>query len=200
MVQITASSAQKQNPLVEFLTQVSYTEEIFDYRIGKFTFLFISVKYHQVNPSYFEMRIEKGIPTHLLLVVDTESQSDVRRLNTLAVTFGIILILAFSYKEASQYLSTFATSHDKQLDTTGGVHIDKSAFNCLLNVKGVNTTDVIVLADRFKSFRALLKATKKEIEECPGFGELKAKRLLKSFDQPFVARKKIVEIYTIKGC
>jgi DNA excision repair protein ERCC-1 len=115
---IVCSKTQSANPLMKFITQKVTIQDTgpFDFITNsKQTFYFISIKYHQLNPDYLLGRLGKQLSTHLLCLVDEPDkfQTDLRLINTLATSNNITLFLAFSFREAAQYIETFSNSENK---------------------------------------------------------------------------------------
>jgi len=58
----------------------------------------------------------------------------------------------------------------------------------LTSIRGVNRTDVVSLGTGLGTLARVLRATRAELEGCPGIGPTKARRLYSAFHEPF--RKK----------
>ncbi|KAJ3394656.1 ssDNA endonuclease and repair protein rad10 [Lobulomyces angularis] len=181
---IVGHFGQRLNPITEFINQIEYSDIVFDYLINKkHSFYFISIKYLQIHPEYLQLRIDNAVPTHIICLADDTNQQDIRTINVLAMKNNITLILAFSFKEAGQYLQTFSQYVNKNLEK---VNNDEAGLNCLKEIKGVNSSDVLTLEAKFGTFQNVMKATAVQLMELPGFGDTKVNRLLKVFDQPFI--------------
>ena len=62
-----------------------------------------------------------------------------------------------------------------------------SYMAAVCTAKSVNKTDAATLAYTFASFARMAQATENELEDCPGFGQKKVKRIFQAFNQPFVS-------------
>jgi DNA excision repair protein ERCC-1 len=60
--------------------------------------------------------------------------------------------------------------------------------SALTSVKSVNKTDVTTLKSQFGSFSNIVHATPAQLLDCPGFGNLKVRRLKDAVDKPFHPR------------
>jgi hypothetical protein len=80
---IVCSKTQSANPLMQFITQKVTVQDIAPYDFitnSKQTFIFISIKYYQLNPDYLMNRLSKKLSTHILCLIDEPEkfQSDLR--------------------------------------------------------------------------------------------------------------------------
>jgi DNA excision repair protein ERCC-1 len=53
-------------------------------------------------------------------------------------------------------------------------------------VRGLNKTDAVTLLTTFGAMQDILKAGMTDLRLCPGFGEAKADRLFRAFNEPFI--------------
>ncbi|KAG8825533.1 ssDNA endonuclease and repair protein rad10 [Serendipita sp. 399] len=119
-------------------------------------------------------------------------------------------MVAWTPEEAGVYLSTYKLFEHKPPDLIKErVDNDYTSIlrSVLTSVKGVNKTDVMTLRTNFgvretskcllngrlligqKSFSNIVHATPEQLLDCPGFGNLKVRRLKEAVDMPFRPRK-----------
>ncbi|CAO3584762.1 unnamed protein product [Absidia cylindrospora] len=130
----------------------------------------------------------------LLVLVDTDDHhSALRELNHSCLTYHFTLMLSWSHDETARYLETYKAFESKPDDlirekVNGPDDNDYLAkmTDTLTNVRTVNKTDVVTLLSTFGSFQGITKASSHELGLCPGFGELKVKRLQQALTQPFM--------------
>ena len=58
----------------------------------------------------------------------------------------------------------------------------------LCTIRPLNKTDVATLHATFGSLSAMMGASGEQLSLCPGLGERKVRKLLETFDEPFVPR------------
>ncbi|KAI7828287.1 restriction endonuclease type II-like protein [Kickxella alabastrina] len=102
------------------------------------------------------------------------------------------LLLAWSLDEAGRYIESLKAFENRQPDIIRE-RVDDNYMarltNALTSVRSVNKTDVLTLATNFGSFDGVAKATADELTLCPGIGDLKAQRLFKALNEPFIPEK-----------
>lgn len=133
----------------------------------------------------------------LLVLCDVNDHSfTIKELTKIAIINNLTLIIAWTPEEAGKYVETYKSFEHKPPDLIKervGEDYLSQITNVLTQVKGVNKTDVVTLLTRYKSLKRVIKVAKDGggeeveggLEMCPGFGEVKAKRLKEVFIQPF---------------
>ncbi|KAI9504309.1 restriction endonuclease type II-like protein [Coemansia spiralis] len=195
---VQVNEIQRGNPLLASIRNVrwSYSKDIIpDYVVGRTScVLYLSIKYHRLHPEYIAKRIEslgKDYRVRVLLVyVDTDdSKLPLREINRIALLGDMTTLLAWSLDEAGRYIETLKTFENRQPDIIKERVEDTYSAklnNALTSVRSVNKTDVLTLASNFESFEGIAKAGVDELTMCPGIGDLKAQRLFKAFNEPFI--------------
>lgn len=127
----------------------------------------------------------------LLVLCDVnDHQSALKELTKLSIINNLSLILAWSAEEAGRYVETYKSFEHKPPDLIRervGEDFLSQVTNVLTQVRGVNRTDVVTLLSRFGSLKGVVRGAMEgeEVGLCPGFGEVKARRLRDVFSQPF---------------
>ena len=193
---ITVSARQRGNPILKSirLAPWEFSDNIVpDYVINsKSAALYLSLKYHTLNPNYVHERLKTftGFELRILLVqVDiSEPHHALKQLMRICILSELTLILAWSHDEAGKILETYKTSESKPPDLI----MEKSnpdpyskLIDALTSVKSVNKTDAVTLLTTFGSLENIVKASIEDLTLCPGFGPQKAQRLHKVLHQTF---------------
>ena len=193
---ITVSARQRGNPILKSIRLVpwEFSDNIVpDYVINsKSAALYLSLKYHTLNPEYIHERLKTftGFELRILLVqVDiSEPHHALKQLMRICILSELTLILAWSQEEAGKILETYKTSESKPPDLI----MEKSnpdphskLIDALTSVKSVNKTDAVTLLSTFGSLENIVKASMEDLTLCPGFGPQKAQRLHKVLHQTF---------------
>ncbi|XP_028847665.1 DNA excision repair protein ERCC-1 [Denticeps clupeoides] len=194
---IIVSPRQRGNPILKFVRSVpwEFGEVVPDYVLGRTTCaLFLSLRYHNLNPNYVHGRLKQlgnSFTLRVLLVqVDVKDPHHaLRELARICIMADCTLILAWSPEEAGRYLETYKSYEKKPADLLKE-QVEKDYLSkvtdCLTTVKSVNKTDVLTLLSTFSSVEGIMKASKEELELCPGLGPQKARRLHDVLHQPFL--------------
>lgn len=189
---------QRGNSVLQHIKDVGweYGDIAPDYQVGQTSaVLFLSLKYHRLKPEYIYERIKSMHHLYLLrvilCVVDIEDhQQAIRELTKATILAGFTLFLAWSSEEAGRYLELFKMSENKPPDMIKerieGDYMSKLT-DCLTQVKSVNRTDVMTLSSTFGSLKNIMEASPEDLAQCPGFGQQKVRRLVNSFNAPFVS-------------
>ncbi|KAF8664374.1 hypothetical protein AX16_000745 [Volvariella volvacea WC 439] len=186
---------QKGNPVLECIRNVGRElgDIVADYQVGKTTgVLFLSLKYHRLHPEYIHMRIEKLALSYtlriLLILCDiTEHKDPIKEITKTCLINNITVIVAFSNDEAGHYLSTFKQFEHKPPDIIKervAKDYDSVLRTALTSVSKVNKTDVETLRTTFGSFANIAKATPEQLQNLPGFGQVKVKNIKNAFEKP----------------
>ncbi|KAJ2512600.1 ssDNA endonuclease and repair protein rad10 [Coemansia sp. RSA 2049] len=195
---VQVNELQRGNPLLASIRNVrwSFAKDILpDYVVGRAScILYLSIKYHRLHPEYIAKRIEglgRNYSLRVLLVyADTDdSKLPLREINRVALLGNMTVLLAWSLDEAGRYIEALKTYEHRPPDAIKERVEDTYMArlnNALTSVKSVNKTDVLTLASNFGSFERMAKAGADEMTLCPGIGDLKAQRLFKAMNEPFV--------------
>ncbi|KAJ2389972.1 ssDNA endonuclease and repair protein rad10 [Coemansia sp. RSA 2603] len=198
---VLVNVVQRGNPLLECIRNVrwSHSKDITpDFIVGSSScVLFLSIKYHRLHPEYIGKRIDdlgKSFRVRVLLIhVDTDdSKIPLREINRTALLGNMTILLAWSLDEAGRYIESLKTFENRQPDIIRERVEDNymaKLANSLTSVRSVNSTDVLTLASNFGSYKGISSATVDELTMCPGIGELKAQRLFKALNEPFIPEK-----------
>ncbi|EPQ25785.1 uncharacterized protein PFL1_06652 [Pseudozyma flocculosa PF-1] len=193
---VLVNSCQRGNPVLQHIRNVGweYGDIVPDYQVGVAScVLFLSLRYHRLHPEYIHTRIQKLQQMYtlrvLLVMCDVnDHQTAIRELTKVALINSLTMMVAWSAEEAGRYIETYKSFEHKPPDVIKErVNDDymSQIASVLTSVRGVNKTDVVTLVSTFGSLRRISTATVEELAMCPGFGELKAKRLRDVFHQPF---------------
>ncbi|KAI0635116.1 restriction endonuclease type II-like protein [Trametes polyzona] len=193
---IIINPCQRGNPILECIRNVGkeFGEIVADYQVGKTTgVLFLSLRYHRLHPEYIHQRIEKLGHSYnlriLLLMCDvSEHQDPIRELTKICLINNITVMVAWNAEEAGYYLSTYKQFEHKPPDLIKE-RVDKDYRSllrtALTSISKVNKTDVETLRTSFGSFAAISRASTEQLQNLPGFGQVKAKRIQDAFNKPF---------------
>lgn len=112
----------------------------------------------------------------------------IRELTKVCLINSLTIIVAWSNEEAGQYIATFKQFEHKPPDLIKE-RVDKdydSIFrNALTSISKVNRTDVATLRTSLGTFADVAKASSDRLQNLPGFGQVKVKRIKEAFEKPF---------------
>ncbi|TRY97247.1 hypothetical protein DNTS_013729 [Danionella cerebrum] len=194
----TGNSIVRGNPILKFVRNVpwEFGEVVPDYVLGRTTCaLFLSVRYHNLNPNYIHERLKQLGQSFTLrvLLVQKDAHHALKELARISIMADCTLILSWSPEEAGRYLETYKSYEKKPADLLKE-QVEKNYLSqvtdCLTTVKSVNKTDAMTLLSTFSTLEGIIKASKEELVLCPGLGPQKAKRLYDVLHQPFIKNKK----------
>nr|XP_014430690.1 DNA excision repair protein ERCC-1 isoform X3 [Pelodiscus sinensis] len=185
------------NPILKFVRNIpwEFGEIVPDYVLGQTTCaLFLSLRYHNLNPKYIHERLQRLGKTYalqvLLVQVDVKDPHQaLKELAKICILADCTLILAWSPEEAGRYLETYKAYEQKPADLLKE-KVDQDFLSkvtdCLTSVKSVNKTDTLSLFSTFGSLANIAQASKEDLSLCPGVGPQKAKRIFDTLHQPFL--------------
>ncbi|KAM9346855.1 DNA excision repair protein ERCC-1 [Symphorus nematophorus] len=197
---IIVSPRQRGNPILKYVRSVpwEFGDVVPDYVLGQTTCaLFLSLRYHNLNPNYIHDRLKLLGQTFtlrvLLVQVDVKDPHHaLRELARICIMADCTLILAWSPEEAGRYLETYKSYEKKPADVLKE-QVEKDYLSkvtdCLTTVKSINKTDAITLVSTFSSVEGIISASKEELVLCPGLGPQKARRLYDVLHKPFLKSK-----------
>ncbi|KAM3607246.1 uncharacterized protein V6R79_004090 [Siganus canaliculatus] len=197
---IIVSPRQRGNPILKFVRSVpwEFGDVVPDYVLGQTTCaLFLSLRYHNLNPNYIHDRLKilgQAFTLRVLLVqVDVKDPHHaLKELARICIMADCTLILAWSPEEAGRYLETYKSYEKKPADLLKE-QVEKDYLSkvtdCLTTVKSINKTDAITLLSTFSSVEGIISASKEDLILCPGLGPQKARRLYDVLHKPFLKSK-----------
>ncbi|XP_050170153.1 DNA excision repair protein ERCC-1-like [Myiozetetes cayanensis] len=197
------------NPVLKFIRNVpwEFGDVIPDYVLGQSTCaLFLSLRYHHLNPEYIHERLRRlgrsfglqvlllQVDVVLLLQVDVKDpQQSLKDLAKVCILTDCTLLVAWSPEEAGRYLETYKAYEQKPPDLLRErVEHDfvSRMTDCLTSVKSVNRTDVLSLLSAFGSLAGVVGAAREDLSLCPAWnpeGDTGgAKRLFDVLHEPFL--------------
>ncbi|TEB38239.1 DNA repair protein rad10 [Coprinellus micaceus] len=193
---VIINPVQRGNPLIECIRNVGkeFGDIPADYQVGRTTgLLFLSLKYHRLHPEYIHQRIEKlgrsyNLRILLILCDVTEHKDTIRELTKTCLVNTITIIVAWSNDEAGHYISCFKQFEHKSPDlikerTEKDYH--SVLRTALTSISKVNKTDVETLRSSFGSFAKISQASTDQLQNLPGFGQVKVKNVKSAFEKPF---------------
>lgn len=157
---IIVSPRQRGNPILKYVRSVpwEFGEVVPDYVLGQTTCaLFLSLRYHNLNPNYIHERLKQLGQTFtlrvLLVQVDVKDPHHaLKELARICIMADCTLILAWSPEEAGRYLETYKSYEKKPADALKE-QVEKNYLSkvtdCLTTVKSINKTDAMTLLSTF---------------------------------------------------
>ncbi len=193
---IHVSSRQRGNPILKSIRLVPWEFDdsiVPDYVLSnKAAALYLSLRYHTLNPNYIHERLKKftGFELRILLVqVDVkEPHHALKQLMRISILSELTLMLAWSQEEAGKILETYKAFENKPPDMImekANPDPHSKLVDALTSVKSVNKTDAVTLISVFGSLNKIVDASIEDLTLCPGFGPQKAQRLHKVLHQTF---------------
>nr|CAG4645058.1 EOG090X0BTB [Leptodora kindtii] len=193
---ILVNQRQRGNPLLQAIRNVpwEYAEIVPDYVMGKTCCaLFLSLRYHNLNPQYIHGRLKDLGKQYLLrvLLVHVDIKDPyvpIKQLTKICVLADLTLLLAWNYQEAGKIIETYKVFEHKPPDLIMEKQEDSSLSkitDALTSIKSVNRTDAATLLSNFKTLQNIYEASECDLSMCPGIGPLKAKRLYRVLHEPF---------------
>ncbi|KXJ77818.1 hypothetical protein RP20_CCG006522 [Aedes albopictus] len=194
---ILVSRKQRGNPLLKFMRKMpwEYTDIVPDYVVGATScVLFLSMKYHILNPDYIHGRLKKLGTTYklriLLLQMDNmDSHSELEALTLLCLESDLTMMLASDAAEAARIIELYKEFENAPpppgiMGPTGGSKIQR-IMRALTSIKPINRKDALTLIERFHTLAKIMNSSEKELMSCPGIGAFKAKQLYNTFNDKF---------------
>ncbi|KAJ8921886.1 hypothetical protein NQ315_008519 [Exocentrus adspersus] len=187
---------QRGNPLLKSVRNVpwEYDDIVPDYQMGQTTCaLFLSLRYHNLNPDYIHERLKRLGHLYqlrvLLVQVDIQDPHHaLKNLTRICILADLTLILAWSPEEAGKIIETYKIYENKPADSIRERNASSPYLNLiqvLTTVKPINKTDAMTLLNRFKTLEGIIKASEYQLSECPGMGPRKAKKLYTVLHEKF---------------
>ncbi|KAF4533103.1 hypothetical protein B566_EDAN003823 [Ephemera danica] len=195
---ILVNQRQRGNPLLQHIRRAAwqYEESILaDYVPSATTgILFLSLRYHSLNPDYIHDRLKliaKQYDLRVLLVqVDCpDPHHALKSLTRICLLADMTLMLAWSAEEAGRIVETYKIFESKPPDMImEKVESDpySKVVSALTSLRPVNRSDAITLLSTFGPIDKVVKSKLEELELCPGLGPQKAAKLYSSLHQTFL--------------
>ncbi|XP_077266052.1 DNA excision repair protein Ercc1 [Temnothorax americanus] len=185
---VFVSPKQKGNPLLKYITNVpwEYSDIVPDYVMGKTTCaLFLSIRYHQLNPDYIHERLKllgNAYNLRVLLVqVDVADPHHVlKHLTRISILADMTLMLAWNAEDAGKIIEIYKIYESKPPDDImerSDTAPHQKLINALTTVKSINKTDATTLLTTFDTLADIVRAHPNTLALCPGFGLHKAQKL-----------------------
>lgn len=198
---VLVNQKQRGNPLLKFIKSVpwEYEDIIPDYEVGKkICLLFLSLRYHNLNPDYINNRLKELGRKYelrvLLIQVDIKDpHTPLKNLTRICLLTDMTLMLAWSPEEAAKIIENYKIYENKPPDRImEKIENDphQKVVNALTSIKPVNKTDGMTLIKNFDTLENIIKASETRLAECPGIGVTKAKKLYKALHEPFLKQNK----------
>ncbi|XP_011303073.1 DNA excision repair protein ERCC-1 [Fopius arisanus] len=194
---ILVNQKQKGNPLLKYMKNLpwAYSDIVPDYVMGpRVCALFLSLRYHQLNPDYLHDRLKllgSGYQLRVLLVqIDVaEPNHSLKHLTRICILADLTLMLAWSAEEAAKMIETYKSFENKPPDMImerADADPHQQVMNALTTIRSINKTDAMTLMTVFGSLAAIVKASPTALSLCPGIGPQKAQRLHKVLHEKFI--------------
>ncbi|OAD61645.1 DNA excision repair protein ERCC-1 [Eufriesea mexicana] len=201
---LLVSLKQKGNPLLKFINNVpwEYSEIVPDYVMGKTTCaLFLSIRYHQLNPDYIHERLKMlgnmyNLRVLLVQVDIAEPQHALKHLTRICILADLTLMLAWNAEDAGKIIETYKIYENKPPDAImerSETAPYQKLVNALTTIRSVNKTDATTLLSTFGTLNELIKSQPNILALCPGIGLQKAERIHKTLHEPFLRPSKSVK-------
>ncbi|XP_017087313.2 DNA excision repair protein ERCC-1 [Drosophila bipectinata] len=197
---VLVHSKQRGNPILKSIQNVplEYRDDIVpDYVVGRTScVLYLSLKYHNLNPDYICQRLKtlgKMYDLRVLLVqVDTpEPHNALKSLTRISLLADLTMMLAWNHEEAGKIIETYKQFEKRPPDlimerVESNSH--QKLVTALTNIKPVNKTDAVTLLQTFGNLGNIITASEERLSQVIGLGPRKAKKLHKTLQEPFLSK------------
>ncbi|XP_033190978.2 DNA excision repair protein Ercc1 [Bombus vancouverensis nearcticus] len=201
---LLVSLKQKGNPLLKFITNVpwEFSEIVPDYVMGKTTCaLFLSIRYHQLNPDYIHERLKAlgnmyNLRVLLVQVDVAEPHHALKHLTRICILADLTLMLAWNAEDAGKIIETYKIYENKPPDAImerSDTAPYQKLMNALTTIRSVNKTDATTLLSTFGTLSDLVQAPSNILALCPGVGIQKAERIHKTLHEQFLRPPKSIK-------
>ncbi|KAL0114274.1 hypothetical protein PUN28_011512 [Cardiocondyla obscurior] len=198
---VLVSPKQKGNPLLKFINNIpwEYSNIVPDYVMGKTTCaLFLSIRYHQLNPDYIHERLKllgNAYNLRVLLVqIDVaDPHHALKHLTRISILADMTIMLAWSPEDAGKIIEMYKVYENKPPDDImerSDTAPHQKLVNALTAVKSINKTDATTLLTTFGTLSDIVRAQPNTLALCPGFGLHKAQKLHKVLHESFLRSSK----------
>ncbi|XP_076175376.1 DNA excision repair protein Ercc1 isoform X2 [Ptiloglossa arizonensis] len=195
---------QKGNPLLKYVSSVpwEFSEIVPDYVMGKTSCaLFLSIRYHQLNPDYIHERLKAlgnmyNLRVLLVQVDVADPHHALKHLTRVCILADLTLMLAWNAEDAGKIIETYKAYENKPPDAI----MDRSdtapyqkLVSALTTIRSVNKTDATTLLSTYETLSELIKTKPGKLSLCPGIGLQKAERIHKTLHEPFLRPSRSVK-------
>ncbi|XP_037938370.1 DNA excision repair protein ERCC-1-like [Teleopsis dalmanni] len=197
---ILVNPKQRGNPILKSILNAPWefnNEIIPDYVVGRTScILYLSLKYHNLNPDYICERLKqlgKQYDLRVLLVqVDTtEPHNALKSLTRISLLTDLTLMLAWNHEEAGKIIETYKL-YEKRPPDLIMERTESSPYQklvaALTHIKPVNKTDAVTLLQTFGNLENLINASDERLSQVIGLGPRKAQKLYKTLHEPFLCK------------
>lgn len=194
---VLVNPKQRGNPILKSITNVAWEwdEIVPDYVVGATTcILYLSLKYHNLNPDYIHQRLKtlgKMFELRVLLVqVDIKDPYNaLKTLTRICLLANLTLMLAWSFEEAGKIVETYKLYENKPPDMImerSEQDPHQRLCTALTNIKPVNKTDAMTLLQNFGTLENLINSSEEKLASVSGLGPRKVSKLFKTLNEPFL--------------
>ncbi|XP_052890239.1 DNA excision repair protein ERCC-1 [Anopheles moucheti] len=193
---ILVNPKQRGNPLLKAIQLIpwEYDDIVPDYVVGASAcVLFLSLRYHNLNPDYIHARLKqlgKMYELRVLLVqIDiSEPQNALKHLTRICLLADLTLMLAWNADEAGRIVEKYKLFENRPPDwimERAEKYPHEKLVRALTNIKPVNQTDAMILLQNYGTLGKLINTTEEKLSMCSGLGPRKVKKLHKTFSENF---------------
>jgi len=194
---VVVSSRQRGNPLLKHVRDVpwEYGEVVPDYVMGAGTCaVFLSVRYHRLNPQYIHDRLKllgrQYVLRVLLVQVDVaDPHAELQSLSRMCVLADLTMLLAWSAEEAARAIEVYKMFEHKPPDLIKEPRPQATpslrVIEAVCSVHRISRPDAMTLLVNFGSLEGLVGASREQLAAVPGVGPLKAAKLYDTLHLPF---------------
>uniref|UniRef100_A0A182QC63 DNA excision repair protein ERCC-1 n=1 Tax=Anopheles farauti TaxID=69004 RepID=A0A182QC63_9DIPT len=193
---ILVNPKQRGNPLLKAIQNIpwEYDDIVPDYVVGASAcILFLSLRYHNLNPDYIHARLKqlgKMYELRVLLVqIDiSEPQNALKHLTRICLLADLTLMLAWNADEAGRIVEKYKLFENRPPDwimERAEKYPHEKLVRALTSIKPVNQTDAMILLQNYGTLGKLINTTEEKLSMCSGLGPRKVKKLHKTFSENF---------------
>ncbi|XP_035781507.1 DNA excision repair protein ERCC-1-like [Anopheles albimanus] len=193
---ILVNPKQRGNPLLKAIQNIpwEYDEVVPDYVVGASAcILFLSLRYHNLNPDYIHARLKqlgKMYELRVLLVqIDIqEPQNALKHLTRICLLADLTLMLAWNADEAGRIVEKYKLFENRPPDwimERAEKYPHEKLVRALTSIKPVNQTDAMILLQNYGTLANLINSTEEKLTMVSGLGPRKVKKLYKTFNENF---------------
>ncbi|XP_053681221.1 DNA excision repair protein ERCC-1 [Anopheles nili] len=193
---VLVNPKQRGNPLLKAIQIIpwEYDDIVPDYVVGASScVLFLSLRYHTLNPDYIHTRLKqlgKMYELRVLLVqIDVpEPQNALKQLTRICLLADLTLMLAWNPEEAGRIVEKYKLFENRPPDwimERAEKHPHERLIRALTTIKPVNQTDAMILLQNYGTLGKLINTNEDKLSMCSGLGPRKVKKLHKTFSENF---------------
>ncbi|XP_019529987.3 DNA excision repair protein ERCC-1 [Aedes albopictus] len=194
---VLVNPKQRGNPLLKSIQNIpwEYDDIVPDYVVGATScILYISMRYHNLNPDYIHGRLKqlgKMYELRVLLVqVDIqEPHNALKHLTRICLLADLTMMLAWNAEEAGKIVETYKMFENKPPDLImerPEQNPYQKLVSALTAIKPINKTDAMTLIQHSGTLANMIDSSEEKLSQCPGLGPRKAKKLYKVFNENFM--------------